>query len=133
VWETFVFAQLRERQRRAGRMGSLFFWCDRTRKVDFAVDIGGRLELFEAKRTEVPAAVDAVNLDFVRNVAGRSRIASGAIICRTSNGFPIADGLPALSVTELGLTTPNGERRDLLPDRGSLLVINKQSLRLAPA
>jgi predicted AAA+ superfamily ATPase len=46
--ETFIFAQLRERERRAGRMGSLFFWRDRTREVDFVVDIGGRLELFEA-------------------------------------------------------------------------------------
>jgi len=101
VWETFVFAQLRERERCAGRMGSLFFWRDRTREVDFVVDIGGRLELFEAKWTEVPAASDAVNLDFVRNVVGKSRIAGGAIICRASNSFPIADGLRALPVAEL--------------------------------
>jgi uncharacterized protein len=83
-------------------MGSLFFWRDRTREVDFVVDIGGRLELFEAKWTEVPAASDAVNLDFVRNVVGKSGIASSTIICRTSNSFPIADGLRALPVTELG-------------------------------
>jgi uncharacterized protein len=83
-------------------MGSLFFWRDRTREVDFVVDIGGRLELFEAKWTELPAASDAVNLDFVRNVVGKSRIASRAIICRTPNSFPIADGLRALPVTELG-------------------------------
>jgi uncharacterized protein len=80
----------------------LFFWRDRTREVDFVVDIGGRLELFEAKWTELPAASDAVNLDFVRNVVGKSRIASSAIICRTPNSFPIADGLRALPITELG-------------------------------
>jgi hypothetical protein len=101
IWETFVFAQLRERERRAGLVGSLFFWRDRTREVDFVVDIGGRLELFEAKWTEVPAAGDAVNLDFVRKVVGKSRIASSAIICRTPNGFPLADGLRALPVMEL--------------------------------
>ena len=56
VWETFVFAQLRDRERRAGRTGSLFFWRDRTREVDFVVDAGGRLELFEAKWTELPDA-----------------------------------------------------------------------------
>src|SRR5208283_1137277 len=55
IWETFVFAQLRSRERRAGRVGSLFFWRDRTREVDFVVDVGGRLELFEAKWAEVPA------------------------------------------------------------------------------
>jgi predicted AAA+ superfamily ATPase len=51
VWETFVFAQLRDRERRGGRTGSLFFWRDRAREVDFVVDTGGRIELFEAKWT----------------------------------------------------------------------------------
>ena len=101
VWETFVFAQLRDRERRAGRTGSLFFWRDRTREVDFVVDAGGRLELFEAKWTELPDAGDAVNLDFVRNVVGKSRVASGAVVCRASNGFPLANGFRALPVTEL--------------------------------
>ena len=85
VWETFVFAQLREREPRAGRMGSLFFWCDRTREMDFVVDIGGRLELFEAKWTEVPSGSDAVNLDFVGPPAFRDLPTS----------FPIAAGLLA--------------------------------------
>ncbi len=43
VWETFVFAQLRHRERRAGRTRSLFFWRDRTREVDFLLESGGRL------------------------------------------------------------------------------------------
>jgi uncharacterized protein len=99
VWETFVFAQLRERG--AGRTGSLFFWRDRTREVDFLADAGGRLELFEAKWTELPDAGDTVNLDFVRNVVGKSRVAAGAVVCRTPNGFPLANGFRALPVNEL--------------------------------
>ena len=83
VWETFVFAQLRDRERRGGRTGSLFFWRDRTREVDFVVDTGGRLELFEAKWTELPDVGDTVNLDFVRNVVGKSRVATAAAVCRT--------------------------------------------------
>jgi predicted AAA+ superfamily ATPase len=101
VWETFVFAQLRARERRAGRVQSLFFWRDRTREVDFVVDIAGRLELFEAKWAEIPAAGDAVNLDFVRNVVGKSRIIGGAIVCRAANSYPLADGVRALSVVDL--------------------------------
>jgi len=61
VWETFVFAQLRDRERRSGRTGSLFFGRDRTREVDFIVNAGGRLELFEAKWTELPDLADTVN------------------------------------------------------------------------
>jgi hypothetical protein len=101
VWETFVFAQLRDRERRVGRTGSLFFWRDRSREVDFVADAGGRLELFEAKWTELPDAGDTVNLEFVRNVAGKSRVAAGAVVSRTPNSFPFPNGFRALPVTEL--------------------------------
>lgn len=101
VWETFVFAQLRHRERRAGRSGSLFFWRDRTREVDFVVDIGGRLELFEAKWTELPSVGDTVNLEFVRRIVGRRRITAGAVVCRAPNRFPLAEGFQALPPSEL--------------------------------
>jgi len=102
VWETFVFAQLRARERLAGRAGSLFFWRDRTREVDFVVDAGGRLEMFEAKWTELPDAGDAVNLEFVRNAVGKARVRGGAVVARTPNGFPFGNGFRAAPVTELG-------------------------------
>lgn len=101
VWETFVFAQLRHRERRAGRRGSLFFWRDRTREVDFVAETGGTVELFEAKWTELPSAYDAVNLDFVRNAMGRSRVSGGGILCRAPNPYPITEGFHALSPLEL--------------------------------
>jgi predicted AAA+ superfamily ATPase len=102
IWETFVFAQLRARERQAQRAGSLFFWRDRTREVDFVTDIGGRLELFEAKWTEVPTAGEAANLEFVRNVVGKQKITSAAVVCRTPNSFPLPNGFRAVPVTELG-------------------------------
>ena len=101
IWETFVFAQLRGRERRAGRAGSLFFWRDRTREVDFVVDVGGKLELFEAKWTELPRGNDAVNLDFVRKVVGNATVVSGAVVCRAPNSFPFGNGFRALPVSEL--------------------------------
>ena len=87
-----MFAQLRHRERRAGGSGRLFFWRDRTREVDFVVDVGGRLELFEAKWTELAAPADAVNLAFVRDVVGKTRVASGAVVCRARNGYPLSNG-----------------------------------------
>jgi len=101
VWETFVFAQLRHRARRAGRPRSLHFWRDRTREVDFVVDAGGRLELFEAMWTELPSASDAANLIFVRDVIGASRVAGGAVICRARNRFPLTKEFAALPVGDL--------------------------------
>src|SRR5713101_3831418 len=101
IWETFVFAQLRSRERRAGRVGSLFFWRDRTREVDFVVDVGGRLDLFEAKWTELPGDGDTVNLNFARTVVGKSRVTGGAVISRTPNSFPLSSGFRALPASEL--------------------------------
>ena len=102
IWETFIFAQLRSRERRAGRVGSLFFWRDRTREVDFVVDVGGQLDLFEAKWTELPGDGDTVNLNFARTVVGKSRVTGGAVISRTPNSFPLSSGFRALPVFELG-------------------------------
>ncbi len=101
VWETFVFAQLRHRERRAGRAASLFFWRDRTREVDFVADTGGQIELFEAKWTELPTVSDAANLRFVREVVGKSRIAGGAIVCRARNSFPLAGGFRAMPAEDM--------------------------------
>jgi uncharacterized protein len=104
IWETFVFAQLRGRERRAGRAGSLFFWRDRTREVDFVVDIGGRLELFEAKWIELPTERDTMNLGFVRQVVGAGKVTTGAVVSRTPNSFPLGDGFRALPVSEFNLS-----------------------------
>jgi parallel beta-helix repeat protein len=87
VWETFVCAQLRHRERRGGRRGSLFFWRDRTREVDFLVDAGGRFELFEAKWTELPDESDAVNLAFARRAIDDARVAAATLVCRAPNPF----------------------------------------------
>ena len=101
IWETYVFAQLRHRERRAGRDRSLFFWRDRTREVDFVVESARGLELFEAKWTELPSAGDASSLEYVRRVTDRPKISGGAIVCRTPHGFPLGQDLRALPVTEL--------------------------------
>jgi predicted AAA+ superfamily ATPase len=101
VWETFAFAQLRHRERRAGRAGGLFFWRDRTREVDFVVDEAGRVELFEAKWSEVPTSSDAVNLAFARNVIGPSRVTGGGLISRARHGFPLNESFRVVSISDL--------------------------------
>ncbi len=101
VWETWVFAQLRHREHQAGRSGSLFFWRDRTREVDFVADAGGRLELYEAKWTELPDESDCANLRVVREAVGRERVDRAAIVCRTSQDYPLADRFEAVNAEGL--------------------------------
>jgi len=102
VWETFSFAQLRHRERAAGRARSLYFWRDRTREVDFVAEAGGRIELFEAKWTEIPTAADAVNLEHVRRIVGDDQVSAASILCRTPNPFPIRPDTRALGIADLG-------------------------------
>ncbi len=101
VWETFVFAELRHRGSRRGHQRSLFFWRDRTREVDFVVDTGGRVEILEAKWTELPSKADAVNLSYLRDVVGPARVAALAVISRGPHSFPLGDGRRVLSVDDL--------------------------------
>jgi uncharacterized protein len=101
VWESFVFAQLRARERHAGRRGGLFFWRDRSREIDFVLDEGGRLELYEAKWTELPDSRDTSHLSFLRRLAGEAHVRAAGVVCRARHGFPLGDGIRALPVTEL--------------------------------
>ncbi|MCX6549534.1 MAG: DUF4143 domain-containing protein, partial [Acidobacteria bacterium] len=101
VWETYVCAQLRHRERREGRTGSLFFWRNRTREVDFVTDVGGRIQLFEAKWTELAREGDCASLKSVRDLIGSRRVSRAAVICRTRHPYPIAGGFEALSLADL--------------------------------
>ena len=86
-----------------------------------------RLELLEAKWTELPAEGDAVNLDFVRNAVGKSRVASAGIICRSPNSFPIADGIRALPLNGTGIVI--WTRARMFRDGGADFHAHRQSRR----
>lgn len=103
VWETFAFQQLRHREQMAGRAGSLFFWRDRTREVDFLVDKGGRVELYEAKWTEQPSTNDTTNLAFVRDVIGARHVSRTAVICRARHNYPITPDFDALTADSMAV------------------------------
>jgi predicted AAA+ superfamily ATPase len=101
IWETFVFAQLRHRERLANRPRSLFFWRDRTREVDFVVDVGGRVELYEAKWSEVPSASDATNLRYAREIIGPAHVAGCGLVSRTINPYPLDEVTAVLRAHDL--------------------------------
>ena len=58
------------------------------REVDFVADAGGRVQLLEAKWTEIARQSDAVNLAFVRDAIGKSR-------CARQRCLPHPERLPA--------------------------------------
>lgn len=65
------------------------------------VDAGGRLELFEAKWTELPGRGNTVNLAFVRAALDAPDGLQGAVVSRAPHSFPLDHGFRAIPVTEL--------------------------------
>jgi hypothetical protein len=61
------------------------------------VDAGGRQELFEVKWTEIADLRDTVNLDFVHNLIGKSRVTADGVVSRTPNSFPILKWLSCVA------------------------------------
>ena len=101
IWETYVFAQLRNRERQAGHRGSLFYWRDRSREVDFLVDHGSEVELLEAKWTEIPDRRDTASLEHVAKAVGMGDRLKGAVVCRTQTPFPFGNGFRAIGIEEV--------------------------------
>jgi hypothetical protein len=79
---------MRDRSSREGKSGYLAdtgLLCALL-NIRFVVDIGGRVELIEAKWTKLPTQQDARNLDFVRDALGSPRVAD-VMTSRPTPGF----------------------------------------------
>jgi predicted AAA+ superfamily ATPase len=97
LWETQVFSEIR-RLLDAGR-GSwqLAFWRDRTKEADFLLHKAGRILLADAKWAEHPdgpGRLERVRAEFRPPPAA-------AIVCRSANPYPLADGVTALPLSGL--------------------------------
>lgn len=94
IWETFVFSELRKREAfRTGRW-SIHYWKSGKHEVDFVVDRGPALELYEAKWTEYPDEnSDAAGLLQLTEALGKPKPARRAIVARAEQSYPLANGV----------------------------------------
>ena len=98
--ETFVFAQLRDRERRGGRTGSLSGATERAKWTSLWMPADA-WNCLKRNGRNCRTLGDTVNLDFVGNVIGKPRVAAGRVVSRTPNSFPFPNSFRALPVTEL--------------------------------
>lgn len=96
VWETFVCSELRRLLRTGRREGDLYYWRDRAREIDLLVHRAGRFELYDAKRAAHPSAGDAGPLHVVASMLPKRSVVRKAVVCRTTNPFPLGDGAEAI-------------------------------------
>jgi uncharacterized protein len=100
IWETFVFSELRKHER-YGKGAAISFFRDRSGEVDFLIDRGGRIEMYEAKWSEHPSARDAASLLHAASVVGGKNVLSMNIVARPQNRFPMECGVNVVAVTDL--------------------------------
>lgn len=105
VWETFLFAELRKKNRYLESPYNLFYYRDqRAKEVDFFLERGGEITLMEAKWSETVAAGDAKNIiklhDEIATANLPIRNASHYILAPVSNSYPIAEGIHAVNITD---------------------------------
>ena len=102
IWETFIFSEIRKLQTHKKGAWRLNFWSDRLKEVDFLIDRGGVLDLFECKWNEHPNADDAINLDYAHSRLKGKKVENKQVICRSANPYPLTETASALPFGELG-------------------------------
>lgn len=85
IFETAALIELRKRLNLSDEVGSLFYYRDRTKEVDFLVHRGGRFDLFECKWTEQPARGDVAPMARLAEELGEDRVTSRTLLCRAPN------------------------------------------------
>jgi hypothetical protein len=105
IWETFVFGELRRAQLARKLSWSANFYRDRTQEVDFILDRGGRFHLMEAKWSESPDKGDAAAMLRIEASLGVGLVDSRSVISRVPHSVPLADGVVAIPINEIGKST----------------------------
>lgn len=98
LWETMVFTELHRLLGAGVGSWQLAFWRDRTKEADFLLHKAGRFRLADAKWAEHPDGPG-------RLAAIRAELRPpppAAIVCRSSNPYPLGEGVTALPLEGLG-------------------------------
>ncbi len=101
LFETAIYCELRRALGLRQELSSLFFWRDRTTEVDFVLDRGGRLHLFEVKWSELPRSEDTSQLHKVAAALAPEQLARMAIVARAPHRHPVSRDVEALTPADL--------------------------------
>jgi hypothetical protein len=109
LWETFVAAEIRRRQRNRSGGADFHFWRDRTKEADFLFHRGGTFDLADAKWTEHPGDREASALRRVAAELPRGRVRRAAVVCRCHNPYPLGEGVEAIPLTAIDRLLRGGQ------------------------
>jgi predicted AAA+ superfamily ATPase len=97
LWETMVFTELHGLLAAGAGSWQLAFWRDRTKEADFLLHKAGRFLLADAKWAEHPDGPGRL----ARVRAEFRRAPAAAVVCRSANPYPLAEGIMVLPLSAL--------------------------------
>jgi predicted AAA+ superfamily ATPase len=97
LWESMVCGELQRLIETGPTPWQLAFWRDRTKEADFLLHRAGHFRLADANWSEHPE--DGGKLALVRRELKPSPPC--AIVCRSPNRYPMADGIEAIPLAGL--------------------------------
>lgn len=96
LWETLVFCELNRLLGVSGRW-QLHYWRDRTKEADFLLHRAGKFLAADAKWSENPRNTGSLD----RVLTDLGEYASGLLICRSANAFPMKSGIRAIPLGDM--------------------------------
>ncbi len=90
LWETFLFSRFRKKRTNHGLGFTTWFYRDQQGlEVDFVVETGGDIRLYEAKWSQLPDRKAPAPMQRLR--AKLSHVVGSHVLCRTESAYPIED------------------------------------------
>ncbi len=97
IWEAFIISELRKILSVRYPQAKLFFYRDKDGKeVDFILELGGKIHLFEVKWTQFPDSRMLSALQKTANMLGKN-VGSKFIICRTDKAYKNKNGITVVN------------------------------------
>ena len=96
IWETYIYGEMRKGMRIKSPEGTIWFYRDQSREVDFLIEKGLEVSLFDAKWKEYPDQKDfqqmAKALPLFKQAQSELKV-----LCRAPKSFPVGDNMVAAS------------------------------------
>ena len=100
IWETYLYGEIRKGMRVKSPEGSIWFYRDQSREVDFLIEKGLAVSLMDAKWKEFPEKKDFQQMIKAMPLFKQAK-AQLMVLCRAPESYPIGANLVAASAYKI--------------------------------
>lgn len=96
IWETYIFAEMRKGKQIKSPESSFWFYRDQSREVDFLIEKGLEVKLFDAKWKEYPEVKDFQQMAKTFPLFKKAD-PNMNVLCRCPKSYPVGKNMTAVS------------------------------------